>query len=782
MGRLNAFRLNVAEQWIATYINGQPAALRIDGATISHALNEQVDTANFRTRSLTPVAGQTITVYQSDITNPNNQLFGGRIIETTALYEKKPANVAYDIRCIDPTWLVNRRRVLALYVNQSATAIAIDIATRFCRGLTTRNVATGLAVLEAITFSNEAPAECFTAICQRIGASWYVDYAGDLHLFINEDVTAKPITDAQPYGSAEHQITEDLSQVVTRVIGRGGGVGAAIDLAAGATEIPVEAGDITAPGASWYAPTGGLVEINAQRVQYAGLRGQGGTGAMVGVGNSPSSAPSIYQYGGTPVLTTGATYKYAVTFVTGQGETVPGPMGAGMPSGAIPPVPTSCTMRDSTIPAGTPGPVVGGVYHFFAIFSFDGGSKSWNGPLAGPMTYNGKYWQIWCGDTLLSPQGFTYLSGFSSSPPPARYRQVWLYRTLANGATYYSCGFVDVPQNPIYGSPGWLTLTYNPPDGDIAYPYNLRPPEGPPFSNLVASQIPVSSSTLITQRKVYRTTANGSQLKLVGTINNNTDTIFYDTTADASLGVNAPTADTSGLTDNRQVPAGVTELPVSATGPFETDGGTSGGWARVGSIVVRYTGIGTGQLTGLPATGAGSLSATVRYGTQVLVQPRLVGVPASGTGALLQPIRKGDTLTIRLERQDDPAALAMANRFGSSNVEDGIIEEIISDSRFGLTELLNQMLAMLSERKDPSRTVTFTTRDASYEVGRTVAINISTPPISGTFRIQRITFSEIAITGLRGAVPPLRRVEATNKLFTFADFLRQLRGREGGVP
>ena len=51
-----------------------------------------------------------------------------------------------------------------------------------------------------------------------------------------------------------------------------------------------------------------------------------------------------------------------------------------------------------------------------------------------------------------------------------------------------------------------------------------------------------------TARKVHRTVVNGSQLKLLTTIANNTaTTIATDTAADASLGANAPTADTSGL-------------------------------------------------------------------------------------------------------------------------------------------------------------------------------------------------------------------------------------------
>ena len=111
----------------------------------------------------------------------------------------------------------------------------------------------------------------------------------------------------------------------------------------------------------------------------------------------------------------------------------------------------------------------------------------------------------------------------------------------------------------------------------------------------------------------------------------------------------------------------------------------------------------------------------------------------------------------------------------------GVIELVISDTRWGLAELLAQMTATLEARKDPHRTLRFESRDPSLQVGRIVSLNISSPPIDEAFRIQRVTFSEIAITGARGALHPLRTIEATNKLYTFADLLRRLRGREGGT-
>lgn len=771
-GRLKAFRLNVYEHWQAGYINSQPVPLRIDGATISHALNEQADTASFRTRGVVPVAGQSIAVYEGEA-SVTKQLFGGRIIETTAIYEKQPKNVAYDLRCIDPTWLLNRRKVLAYYVNQSATAIVLDIVARFCRGVTTRAVAAGLPIVDAITFTNESPAECFTAICQRIGAYWYPDYANDLHVFVTEATTATAITDAQPHGSAEHQITEDLSQVVTRVVGRGGGVGVAVEASPGATELPVEEGT----DQPWYSPSGGLAEVGPQVLTYSGIRGRGGAGAFVGTGNAPSAAVAPEPYAGSS-HTFGATYQYAATFTTAAGETLPGPIGSILIQNLVMNPPTTPTARSRGAGSYPPGLITPGATQIRYCFQvwYANGARGPAGPVSATYTWDGYDWETHIGASAPVAGGGVWFPEIEPTGFVAAVSAVAVYRS-DNGGAWFLCAYL--PGLYAGSAPNWW--------GGLAQSYSSSPAGIYPTSGVGSvrvNNLPVSTKTDITGRKIYRTVANGAALKLLATIANKTDTAYVDTIADGALGAAPPAADTSGVKDEGQVLPGATEFPVSSTVPFSADVGPGGGggWVRVGSLPVRYTGIGTGVLTGVPATGVGSITATVRYGTQVIIQPRLVGIPAAGTGAIVYAIKRGDTAIVRLEKQDDAAATAMAVRFNSAVLADGIIEETISDSRFGLAELADQIDAMLTERKDPHRTVVFTTRDESCEVGRLITIDISTPSIHGTYRIQRVTFSEIAITGGRAMVAPLRRVEATNKLFTFTDLLRQLRGREGGVP
>ncbi len=61
--------------------------------------------------------------------------------------------------------------------------------------------------------------------------------------------------------------------------------------------------------------------------------------------------------------------------------------------------------------------------------------------------------------------------------------------------------------------------------------------------NLTA--IPTSTNPRCNARRIYRTAAGGSQLKLVTTIADNTSTAYTDNLADASLGANAPTSDSA---------------------------------------------------------------------------------------------------------------------------------------------------------------------------------------------------------------------------------------------
>jgi hypothetical protein len=138
----------------------------VSGATITDELNHEPNTASFNVSGIVPLAGQSVTIQCGD-TDLTHQLFGGRIIAVNKTYEaEKPANVIYRCNAIDPTWLLNRRKVTKKYTSQSATAIALDVISSFTSGVTTVNVAAGLATIDEITFTNEEVTDALTRICR----------------------------------------------------------------------------------------------------------------------------------------------------------------------------------------------------------------------------------------------------------------------------------------------------------------------------------------------------------------------------------------------------------------------------------------------------------------------------------------------------------------------------------------------------------------------------------------------------------------------------------------
>lgn len=775
--RLKAARLNVYEATTAGKIDGGAAGavLRIEGAAVTHALNDQPDTGAFRVTGAAPKAGQLITVTSGDA-DLAHTLITGRILETAVLYEGAKRNVATDLRVVDPTWLMQRRKVLATYINQSATTIAIDLIARFCRGITVAHVTPNLPTIDAITFTNESLPQCLTAICERIGGSWFVDYGFDLNVFLTATEQAGAITDVDARTARHLRLAEDLSQVITRVIGRGGGGAAAIDVSPGAIEIPVNEGD----AATWYSLAGGLVEVNTQVLSYTSVRGRGGVGALVGTGNVPTSPLNVGAISGAGL---GAgNYQYAQTFSNATGETLAGPVRTIAVGAVAAPLKVfAARSRGSIGTSPASGMTPGGRYSWRVALLYGGGGYAL-GPPSPTYTVDQYPWEIGVGMRTIDPiTGFAYLPSLQDSGI-AEILQIQIHRTSNNGVTWYiERNYTGVPVT----AAGWLETANGWDDGSIIT--NTQYPTGPiaSFARTVIKAPMQAAPAGFTGSNLYRTVVNGAQLKRLATAVN-TAADYIDSAADGTLGANAPTADTSGVvaSSSLNVAAGSTEIVVTSTDPFTADGGS--GWARIGDLVIYYSAIGANKLTGVPASGPGSLSATVRYGAQILVQPRLVGIPTSGTGAILVAIKKGDAIALRVEIQDDPAIAVMADRLklpGQAAVTaDGIIEDLVTDARFELPELLNQCRAKLAERKSPRLTLTFESRDDSLQVGRLVTVNTTQPPIAGTFRIQTIAFSEIAISGGRGTVRALRTVTATNQLFTFSNLLRQLRGREGGVP
>lgn len=322
--RLGASRLGWYQPWIKVYIDGALAArARVSGANISDELNHEPNTADFRVSGLTPIKGQDVKIYCGD-TSGSHLLFGGRILQTKQVYEVDcPDLVAWDCHCIDYTWLLNRRKVFRRYLNQSATAIILDLIASFSSGFTTTHVAAGLPTIDEITFTDEDLATALSRVMERVGGYWYVDYTPDIHAFLSETEAAGPITQALPRGMFGIQEESDLSQIATRVSARGGGSKAAVDVPIGSASLPIE-------DSAFYAPAGGTVESGPQRIAYTGLVDGSTPGSAVPGVIPPDASGVTFVTGVGAALVPAGTYRYKLSYVTAAGVTV-----AGVPTDSV---------------------------------------------------------------------------------------------------------------------------------------------------------------------------------------------------------------------------------------------------------------------------------------------------------------------------------------------------------------------------------------------------------------------------------------------------------------
>jgi hypothetical protein len=735
--RFGATRFDYYQPWAKVYINGvdQSAHVRIAGITVTQNLDGVPDTASFRVSGITPISGQSVSIVLGDVT-VSHALFAGIILSTKTVYEDTVANIAYDVSCIDHTWSLNAMKVLTQYTSTSATSIVTNIIQTFTSGFTTVNVATGLPTIDAIQFTNQDVSDTLDQIAARVGAYWYIDAGKDVHFFLTEGVSASTVTGTSSASDAhswyDTAIDADLSQVRTRAIVRGGGSNASSDVLVGSTTLPVQ-------DDAWYSSSGGYVECGRQRIAYTGLGSGTGHGCVTsGTPGSAPTTPSATQV--LPYITgnliTGGNYRYVVTFVSALGES----SSSASVAGAIDHVLWAFNDSPSSVSGTTGGSLVSGGFYSYAV-TFTTSSGEVGHAFAGLSI-----WPLGTGNTK------ALLSGIPTSADP-RVTGRKVYRTVNGGSGAYYL-VTTIGDN--------VTTTYTDSTADASLGV-LLPSADTGSTGKLTIGLPLGP-TGTTSRKLYRTILGGSSYLLQSTTADNTTTSLLDNTADGSLG-----AAFSGATLGASV--GDTTIRVSDLSVF-----SSGGWVRVGAQVISYTGrsasSGEGTLTGVPATGTGSITAVIPAGSTIVVEPHLTGIAASGTDSIVFAIVVGDPVNVRVERGDGTAQATLSGYLGYG---DGVVTSYITDGRWSTTECQVRGDAELALYKDPITTVTGRTRDQTVRVGRTITFALSAPAISGTFRIQRVTITGISEGGASNYLLPIRQVEASSTRFRLEDILRRIR-------
>jgi hypothetical protein len=319
-----------------------------------------------------------------------------------------------------------------------------------------------------------------------------------------------------------------------------------------------------------------------------------------------------------------------------------------------------------------------------------------------------------------------------------------LYRTKAGGSTYYLLSTIADNSTDYY-----IDNT-----ADASLSTTLEPSVSTFGGNTIAlSSIPLGP-TGTTARRLYRTAAGGTVYQLLGTIGDNVTTTYADDKSDDNLGAQAPSSSGVGTV------AASTTLPTVDIAQFSA----SGGWVKTGAQVIRYTGrsasSGQGNLTGIPASGTGSIAATVKAGAEIINAPYL-----SGVLGITQALAAGDHVALFVTR----TAAAIDPDIEALFPPDGIKEEFLRDTKIAsVTEAAARGDAVLFKRSQQDQSISVKTRDLNAASGRELVVSLaSTMGVDDTYMIQRVT-----ISNFQPAIFPDRTVEASPDLTTLTDVLR----------
>ncbi len=720
-----------------------------DSLTITQSSDDTPDTCVFKMLGTKPSPGEPVVITMG---SKNNlwRYFGGSVLSVSVAFVEAFASPIYEVRCIDWSWHLTRRLVSKLYTSESATDIAADLLTDTLAfdtetdswNSSTPYIETGLPTLDTFSVTNETVLTALRRLAKRVGCYFDTDYHRRIRFATSTGALSQG-TDPEKLSTAHASVTDltfqtDNSQLATRIISEGGGSNALTAVAVAETVLPVT-------DAGWYKSTGGLVRAGYDRLAYTGVD-LGGAGSLVGLPASPAHAPAAAPAAGAGI-TAGAHY-WAYTFVTGAGESLPSPISDTVTTGTLsaPPGFTSATAQ-----AGGTGPAVGVSVSYAMTYSIDV-ARANETALGSAITVTGN-------------GHFISLIWENAAPMLGLYLNI--YRN-DNGGGY----------KLLWQQSAFTSGTYAIGDSAVTLATSAPVSSGATVGQAALTGIAIGP-TGVTSRKVYRTAAGGSQLMLQSTIANNTATTLTDSTADGSLGANVPIVDTSALTTQAGVvPAGSTSLLLASTVDFNT----SGGWVVIGNgkQIVRYTGISSSSLTGVPASGAGAITAAVAYGSTATAAPALTGV-----SSITAAIPLGEPINVVCVVEDSTASAALATAIGNWPVtdwggvtidtlvvEDGIVDIYISDNRLSENEATLRAYAQLELVSDPLVTVRWSSRDLNTAPGRQMTLDLSTVDawLTGEYVIQSVT-----ISNFQTALFPTFTAEATSLRFSFEDLLRQER-------
>lgn len=105
------------------------------------------------------------------------------------------------MRCVDNTDRLHRRLVAAVYENQTAKQILLDLIAQFAPWVNTSLVNDIGGTIETMRFDYNTLGEAIQKLADIVGAYWYLDHEDKLHFFASYDVMSATNFDATLPGS-----------------------------------------------------------------------------------------------------------------------------------------------------------------------------------------------------------------------------------------------------------------------------------------------------------------------------------------------------------------------------------------------------------------------------------------------------------------------------------------------------------------------------------------------------------------------------------------------------
>lgn len=621
--------------------------------------------------------------------------------------------------------------------------------------------------------------------------------------------TILPLTDAPDYwyGDVGGVVVSGPQKITytARVVGGGGSV-------VGPGQAPTNAPTLALAAGS--GVTSGAHSVTVVWKTASG-RTRPGPAATITVGNI--AAPSVTPVASAPSSGDGpndGTHEYAMTFVTSSGETTAGPR-----------VSRTTSSRTVSAPSGPPNVVApstmdwteeyvpGDSLYYVVTYVIAGGGETT--PTAASSTVVAQQSTAFPGSIFKScPIDWSNIPVPSDAAVIAKriyrnrngswvgYREMSVSITSDNDAGPVTAAGsppgsntaqvitrqvplsnLEVPTSPlvtskkIYGTAagssqlkfiasiavGTTSYTVTMTDGSLGA--NV-----PTSNTATANQIALSGVAVgpsgTTEREIYMSPAGGGTRRKALTIANNTATTGTITISDATLaGEDAePDADTSGLTQPAgQVLPGETSIIIAGTAPFRE----TGGWAFTGTQQIRYTAFSGSSLTGIPASGPGSIQQPINYNSTIAAAPCLIGIPSSGEGSIRYTIPKGEAVYLRVTVEDTDAQVALQTLLSAAAP---VVRECapLRDHRVKRDEAITRASAFLALRAYGSTSAgPFRTKDTNTTAGATMAVNVTSPAqVNDTFKVQSVTISNFTPN-----IPPDYVVQASDELFSIEDLL-----------